>query len=348
LFRQHVTEYGYSLVACHDGRFPHRIFADQAGVGVRKALSIILIAIGVFCLVLAASLRFYAPSRAEKTPLNLNIRLVSTGPSSILNAATGQVEQANLIATRFVRTDSAASNSKVTVVQETLCIVRDVDNPPFCGDDYRDPRIVSVTLDRVAADRRTAESVNDSKYGENVDGDTSVKHVGLSYKWPFHAKKQSYKFFDPISGQAPDAKYIGTEKLAGLNLYKYQADITNIDLPLPGVNLPGKYSDSRTVWIDPVTGVIVKGTEHQVRTLADGTPAVETTLTFDQNAINYQAKQAKDGRHKITMLTVVAPLLALVVGIVLLVAGGLLWSRDTDRRAEPPAPAASEPPLERV
>jgi Porin PorA len=317
-------------------------------VRVRKALSIILIAVGVFCLLLAVGLRFYAPSRAEKTPLNLNITLVSTGPASILNPTTGQVEQANLIATRFVRTDSAKSNSKVTVVQETLCIIRDVDNPPSCGTDNKDPRTLSITLDRVAADRKTGESVNDPKYGENIDGDVNAKHVGLSYKWPFHAKKQTYKFYDPISRQAPDAKYIGTEKLAGLNLYKYQADITNIDLPLPGLNIPAKYSDSRTVWIDPVTGVIVKGTEHQVRTMTDGSPALDTTLTFNQAAINYQAKQAKDGRHKITMLTVVAPLVALVLGIALLIAGGFVWRRTPDRRAEPPAAAASEPPLERV
>ena len=176
-------------------------------------------------------------------------------------------------------------------------------------------RLVSFTTDRVAADRKSGESVNDAKYGENVNGDTSVKHVGLSYKWPFHAKKQTYKFYDPISGQAPDARFIGTEKLAGLNLYKYQADINNIDLPV-GPGIPGKYSDTRTVWVDPVTGVIVKGSEHQVRTLADGTTALDTTLTFNQDAINYQAKQAKDGRSKITMLTVVLPLVGLVLGIV--------------------------------
>lgn len=316
---------------------------------MRKGLSYVLIGLGVFGLVLAAGLRFYAPSRAEKTPLNLDIKLVSTGPATVLNTATGQVEQTNLIATRYVRTDSAASNSDVTVVQESLCIVRDTDNPPSCGTDKTDPRILDISTDRVAADRKSGESVNDPKYGENVNGDTSVKHVGLSYKWPFHAKKQTYKFFDPVSKQAPDARFIGTEKLAGLNLYKYQADINNIDLPLDAEGtIPGKYSDSRTVWIDPVTGVIVKGEEHQVRTLADGTPAVETTLTFNQDAINYQAKQAKDGRHKITLLTVILPLVALVLGIVLLIAGVLVLRGDPARRAEPPAPAAAEPPLERV
>lgn len=315
---------------------------------MRKALSFILIGVGVFLLVLAAGLRFWAPSQAEKTPLNLDIKLVSTGPATILNIATGQPEQTTLNATRRVRTDSAASNSKVTVVQETLCIVKAVDNPPECLD-AQDPqqRLVSFTTDRVAADRKSGESVNDSKYGENVNGDTSVKHVGLSYKWPFHAKKQSYKFYEPTSGQAPDARYVETEKLAGLTVYKYQADINDIDLAVaPGV--PGKYSDSRTVWVDPVTGVIVKGSEHQVRKLADGTTALDTTLTFNQDAINYQAKQAKDGQHKITLLTVVLPLIGLVLGIVFLIAGVLVLRRTSDRPAGPPAAAASEPPLERV
>lgn len=314
---------------------------------MRKVLTAGLVLVGVFCLVLAALLRFYAPSRAEKTPLNLDIKQVATGPATILNAATGQQEQTNLIATRRVRTDSAVSNSDVTVVQETLCIVKDVGNPPECVN-AQDPqqRLVSFTTDRVAADRKSAESVNDPKYGVNIDGDTSAQHVGLTYKWPFNAKKQTYKFFDPISRQAPDAKFIGTEKLVGLNLYKYQAVIDNIDLPV-GPNIPGKYSDTRTVWVEPLTGAIVKGVEHQTRTLADGTPALDTTLTFDNDAINYQAKQAKDGRTKINQLTVLLPLVLLVLGLLAIGAAVLLLRRGDGPPAEP-APVVQDEPLQRV
>lgn len=292
---------------------------------------------------LAGLLRFYAPSRAEKTPLNLDIKQVATGPAKVLNAATGKLEDTNLIATRSVRTDSAASNSKVTVVQETLCIVKDVDNPPECVD-ANDPqkRLVSFTTDRVAADRVSAESVNDPKYGGNVNGDSTVQHTGLTYKWPFHAKKQTYKFYDPASNQAPDANFIGTEKVAGLDCYKYEATIDNIDLDV-SQGLPGKYSDVRTVWIEPLTGVIVKGVEHQTRTLADGTPALDTTLTFDQDAINYQAKQAKDGRSKITLLTVTLPLILLVVGILAIVGAVLLLRRDTAGPANPDTAHSQEP-----
>jgi hypothetical protein len=316
-------------------------------VHVRKGLSFVLVVLGVFCLVLAGLLRFYAPSRAVKTPLNLDIKQVATGPAQILNSATGQLANTNLIATRRVRTDSAASNSKVTVVQETLCIVADVDNPPECVDS-QDPqqRLISFTTDRVAADRVSAESVNDPKYASNIDGNTQVTHVGLTYKWPFNAKKKTYKFFDPISQQAPDANFIGTEKLSGLNLYKYEAVISNFSLPV-GPGIPGTYSDDRTVWVDPVTGVIVKGVEHQVRNLADGSKALDTTLTFNQAAIDYQAKQAKDGRAKITQLTVVLPLILLLIGLLALV-GAYFLLRGSGRPAAGESTAHSDAPLERV
>lgn len=294
---------------------------------MRKTLIAVLVGLGVFGLLAAGLFRFYAPSRAEKTPLDLDVIQVATGPAKLLNGSTGQLEDTAFRATRRVRTDSAASDSKVTVVQETLCIVKDVDNPPECVD-AADPqhRLVSFTTDRVAADRRTAQSVNDPKYNTNIDGDTSGTHTGLTYKWPFHAKKTSYKFFDPISRQAPDARFLGTDKLKGMTMYKYEAVIDKVELPV-GPGIPGTYSDTRTVWVEPLTGAIVKGIEHQQRWLEDGTQALDTTLTFNQDAIDYQAKQASDGRAQIKQLTVVLPLILLVIGLAALVGAFLLYRR---------------------
>jgi hypothetical protein len=310
---------------------------------VRKILVAVLVGLGVFGLVAAGLFRFYAPSRAEKTPLDLDVVQVATGPAKLFDASTGKVEELTLNATRRVRTDSAASDSKVTVVQETLCIVKNIDNPPECVDAH-DPqhRLVSFTTDRVAADRKTAESNNDAKYATNIDGDTKAQHTGLTYKWPFHAKKTSYKFFDPISRQAPDARFIGTDKLKGMTMYKYQAVIDNMDLPV-GPGIPGTYSDTRTVWVEPVTGAIVKGIEQQKRNLADGSLALDTTLTFNQAAIDAQAKQASEGRAGLKMLTVVLPLVCLLIGLAALIGAFLLLRRPPARGAHEATSATPEP-----
>jgi hypothetical protein len=314
----------------------------QRGVLVRKILSSMLVLIGVFGLVLAGLLRFYAPGKALKTPLDLNIKQVATGPAKLLNAKTGQIEDTSLIATRRVRTDSAASDNKVTVIQETLCIVNNVGNPPECVDaNDSQGRLVSFTTDRVAGDRKSAESVNDPKYKANVNGDTTIKHQGLTYKWPFHAKKKTYSFYDPNSELAPSASYLGTEKLLGLKLYKYEAVITNADVEV-GPGIPGKYSDTRTVWVDPVTGTIVKGIEHQVRTLADGTTALDTTLTFDAASQKFQADFAKDGRRKIAVLTLVVPILAGIVGLLALVGGIALARNDGGSEGGTPASGSND------
>ena len=310
------------------------------GCFVRKVVSPLLVLFGVFCLVLAALLAFYAPSRAVKTPLNLDIKQVATGPAKILNSATGQVVDTSLIATRRVRTDSAASDGKVTVIQETLCIVINVGNPPECVDkDDTQHRLVTFTTDRVAADRKNAEAVNDPKYQENINGATA-KHVGLTYKFPFNAKKQSYAFFDPNSMQSPQANFIGTEKLLGINLYKYEATITGASVDV-GPGIPGKYDDTRTVWVDPKTGTIVKGIEHQTRTLETGAVALDTTLTFDVASQKYQADFAKNGAQKITLLTVVLPIIALLLGLVALFFG-LMLARGGRAAAEPVGPPRAE------
>jgi hypothetical protein len=164
----------------------------------------------------------------------------------------------------------------------------------------------------------------------------------LTYKWPFDAKKQTYLFFDPISQQAPPAHFVGTEKLFGLNLYKYEAVISDVNLDV-GPGIPGTYDDTRTVWVEPRTGTIVKGVEHQTRKLATGQTALDTTLTFDQPSQKSQADYAKNGIRKIDALTIWFPIIALIVGIAALVGGLALARRNPGGSVGPGSHAAPEP-----
>jgi hypothetical protein len=87
------------------------------------------------------------------------------------------------------------------------------------------------------------------------------------------------------------------------------------------------------VWVDPKTGTIIKGVEHQVRTLADGTKALETTLTFDQASQKYQANFAKDAHKKINLLTIILPVVLGLLGFISLAFGVLLARRETPETA---------------
>ncbi len=303
---------------------------------MRRVFGVLLIGIGVFGLVFAGAVRFWAYPNGEKTPLDLDITTIATGPAQVFNASTSQLEAKTLRADRTVKVDSQASDSTNVVVQERLCIVIQVNNPPPCVSGA-DPRLLTFTTDRVAANRKTGESVNNPKYGGNVNGDTSIKHTGLTYKWPFHVKKKTYQLFNPDVGDAFPATYEGTQKLKGMTLYKFVCVTprTNEDV-FKGV--PGYYDDTITVFVDPVTGTIVKGIEHQVRAFRggalDGKTAVDLNVTFDAATINDQAKQAKDGRKKIALASFWAPLAGLVIGVVALAGGIFLLSR---RDRQPPA-----------
>jgi hypothetical protein len=315
---------------------------------VRKILVPVLVALGIFSLVLAGLLRFYAPSRVEKAPLDLLVpQQAATGPAKVYNVQAGKLEDVQLKATRQVVTDSAASDSKVAVLQVTLCIVKVIDDPPFCGDGPKDPRIVRVIVDRAPADRKTGLAVNGSKYGENIDG-APIKHVGLTYKFPFHSKKTTYKFFDVNSKLAADARFIGTDKVKGLNTYKYEAVIDKVPLEVAG-GVPGVYSDTRTVWVEPRTGAIVKGTQHQVRTTTAGTLVFEADLAFTDATIDHQSKLAKDGLSKLRLLTVFGPLTLLLVALLAFAGAFLLYRRRTGgdghrARAGEPSFSATAPP----
>lgn len=298
---------------------------------MRRILGVVLIGLGAFLLALTVLLPTVAVSRSKKTPLNLDINQVSSGPATLFDSATGKTQKVKLRATRQVRTDSHASDSDNTTVVESLCIMIDDGSLPKSGCVHaNDPRLLSISTDRVTADRKSAEAVHVDKYRENINGDTAARHTGLAYKWPIDAQKKTYQFFQPDVGKAFPATYEGTSSIRGLTVYKYICKTGNQSYKIRGT-FPGTYNDTREVWVEPKTGAIINGTEHQVQTLANGTVALDTTLSFEKSAIDYQSNFAKDKIDKLRQAQVWGPLICGVLGIAALV-GGVLLLRRGDRR----------------
>jgi hypothetical protein len=313
---------------------------------MRRFLGPVLLGLGVFLLVLAGMLRFYVADRLIITPIDQYAQTVAPGPGTYLDPATQQERAGDLVATRTLRADVAASSKDVAAWDVSVVL------------STGDRTFVRATLDRVATDRRTAEAVNCC--GEAVDG-TPTRHTGVSYKFPFNTQKKDYAFWDPNSKQAPPAKFVSEEKVQGLTTYKFLQVIEPVQIQTqevpgalvgetaPSVQAPVFYSDTRTVWVEPKTGVIVKGSEQNKTTLRDSagqdkTTVIQYDLTFDNDTQQAQAKLAKDNITKINAVTLWLPLLGLVLGIILILAGLILMraadrSAGTERRDEETVPS---------
>jgi hypothetical protein len=280
------------------------------------------------------------------TPIDQYAQTTSPGPGSFLDPATLQVRSSDLVAVRTLRGDVAASNRDTAVWDVSVVL------------STGDQQLVQASIDRVATDRRSAEAVNCC--GEAVNS-VPTRHSGLSYKFPFDTQKQTYQFWDANVKKAVPARYVSEETVQGLTTYKFvsQTDATQIqtqEVPgslvgesAPSVQAPVYYTDTRTVWVEPKTGVIVKGSEQNRTTLRDSagqdkTVVLQFDLTFNDDSQRSQAQLARDNIGKIDLLTTWLPLIGLLVGIVLIIAGVIIMfsaHRGTGRHAEQPEPAGT-------
>lgn len=295
---------------------------------MRRALAALLVLVGFFGVVMAILLPTVVVHASKKTPLNLDITQISSGPAKLYDAVTGKTNDVNLRATRIVRTDSTASDSKNTTVNETLCIVVVQGTTPNCVS-AKDPRLLSFTTDRVTSDRRSADSVHVAGWGENVNGDTSARHKGVTYKWPIDTEKKDYLYYENDLKIAVTAKYEGTSKRKGLEVYKFVASTGDKPYLVQGI-AKGTYNDVTTAYVEPITGAVLDGSDHQVQKLDNGTVALDTTLSFDQSAIDYQANYSKDAIDKLRLAEIWGPIIAGVVGVAALVGAYFLLRRRGD------------------
>jgi hypothetical protein len=313
---------------------------------MRRFVGPVLLGVGVFLVVLAGLLKFFVADRVIVTPIDQYAQTTSPGPGSYLDPVALQVRTADLVAVRTLKGDVAASD-KDTAVWDVSVVLSTGDG-----------QLVQATIDRVATDRRTAEAVNCC--GEAVNS-VPARHSGLSYKFPFDTQKQDYQFWDANAKRAVPARYVSEETVQGLTTYKFvsQVPATQIqtqEVPgslvgqsAPSVQAPVYYDDTRTVWVEPKTGVIVKGSEQNLTTLRDNagqdkTVVLKFDLTFNEDTQRSQAQLARDNIGKIDLVTTWLPLIGLLVGIVLIIAGLIIMvsaDRAAARRTEQPEPAGT-------
>jgi hypothetical protein len=320
---------------------------------MRRAVGAVVLALGSFLVVAAILLPTYVAGNLVKTPLDqYTVSVATSANATVFDVATLTVQQnVPVEATRTVRADPEKSTDDVVVFDEFLVV-----------QDARDEKQITFTSDRVGLDRRTAEAQNG--FDAAVD-DEPTDHRGLIYKWPFGAEKKTYQYFDTTTRKAYPAKYVSSEDINGLEAYKYEMDIpaTKIgDLEVPGelvgstepaVTADRYYSNTRTVWVEPKTGIILKGQENQSQTLRDASGADKVTLfaatlTFDDQTVNEAVSLAKDSISQINLVSRIAPLVLGVLGVILIVVGLFLALRrggNTESSFRPTKPSDTRTPV---
>jgi hypothetical protein len=282
-------------------------------------------------------------------PLDQDTTSVSTGDGGTVFKIGGSREvTADLVSTRNVVGDVEVSEEvsdeegRDLAVWETFVFTGE-EGQEFSEDDPP----LSATHDRVVFDRHTGEAVDccgyftssaiDAETGEEIrDEETPIE--GQYFKLPFGAEKKTYQFWDSSLRAATDLEYQATETIDGLTVYRYQQRIepTDVgDLPegagsLFGVEDPTAvidrvYSNTRTLWVEPETGVIIRGQEAQFVTAEyDGEQVAtltDVTIGYSEDTIADNVDTYSSLSTSLKIVRVWAPLACLVLGLGLLGAG---------------------------
>ena len=294
-------------------------------------------------------MRYYAYPRLAVAPLDQTQTIVSNGPgANVFDTKTLTNIKTDLTATRHVQGDVAAGRKQGDNTDVWVVTVSTLDG---------DGNVRSRTIQRAAFNNNTSAAVNCcGEYISTTKGvNQPVKHEGLVFKFPFDTQKKTYPFFDLTLRKALPMVYQGTESLDGVTVYKFVQTIKPTpsakpqQLPASLLDLPGTdeveaqayYSNVRTVWVEPETGVILKGQEQQYNTIrAEGRDRLITTkvtIGYSPESVAMLAKTYGDKGSQLHLVRTVLPLIALGAG------RGAAWSRPRSRpraRAGRRCPAA--------
>jgi hypothetical protein len=299
-----------------------------------RRVGFVLVFVGLFLLFFGLVERVYAYPRLKKAPLDQYSQPVATGTGTYFNRSPDKLKEitgAQLKNVRTVRGDVKAGTDEVAVWDSFNSTV-----------DTADQGVITATQERIALDRVTAQSVQCC--GENP------RHQGLTLKFPFGTEKTTYQFWDGPAQRALPAAFTREEKLEGVTVYRFEQRIDRLDVgdqeipgtlagdpDTPSVQTNIIYSNTKTLWVEPATGIIVKAQQDATQVLeAQGGEQVLTlidaVLTYDEATVSKNADDASSGANSLRLFGTVLPLVALFLGLIAIGAGLVLLRSPEGRR----------------
>jgi hypothetical protein len=188
-------------------------------------------------------------------------------------------------------------------------------------------------------------------------------HNGLVLKFPAGTEKKDYEFWEANTRQAWPIKFESEEKVLGLDTYKFVQEVPTTKIaeiagvPRSALKLPGEgsvtvdrdYASTRTIWVEPLTGAIINASDKQYSTLKyEGETrliATDATFTYNDETVKKNVEGVEradtgeiDGGYQdkaaqLNLIKNVIPLIALILGVLLIALAGFLQARPTAARA---------------
>ncbi|WP_432901380.1 DUF3068 domain-containing protein [Micromonospora matsumotoense] len=332
---------------------------------MKARLGAALFGIGVLSLAVAAGTAYYVAPSVTKLPYDLTFCNADGKPDGCLRASVAVAENATymqvlngkptiqtgqLKATTEVVPQASTTEKEMTGDLKGEAVVWDVYGTVVRTDNGSD---VSKYAAEFALDRVSAAARDWDKQYLDTDGpggtDDSVTFAGQTYKFPFRAERRDHTFFDRDLRKGLPIAFDGTEQINGTEAYRYVQQIPETDLVTPAGSLtalagalaPGAttgkvtYSNTRTIWIEPVSGNFVKVREQQRKTFVPNQGAtvalLDADFVYDEATIANSVKSAGVTRDKLQLIGRTLPIGLAVLGAVLLLLG--IWLIASGRRA---------------
>ena len=282
---------------------------------------------------------------SDHVVVNQNVPLVSQQQISVESPANADVVTLQ-VGTSVRRTDKQKDTGLLLAIVDTVTLNR-------------------KTAMAVSDDTHTGGAVQKPRTFNDENPPTSmpVRHDGLSYRFPFHTEKKTYPYFDPVAQKTYDVNYDTQEDVNGLSAYRFTQNIgysadgklvapvkypslyagdedgkvtTSAAMwglqggdPAEQITMTRYYAAQRTFWVDPVSGTIIKQTEHANHFFARDPLKPEVTLadyklTSNEDTVESQVNAARDERDRLALWSRVLPITFTAVGLIALIGGGVL------------------------
>ncbi|WP_068398088.1 DUF3068 domain-containing protein [Kribbia dieselivorans] len=321
-----------------------------------RVIGVICVALGALLIVFGLLARPYVYTNLAVLSLDQEAKTVSRGegvdavyphrigPTARLDKLTG----VTVVSTRTVqgipgKVEAAGKDKDNAFWQTTVRSQAEV------GGQLQD---LSYSDEGVSLDRRSGEATNccgdyrSTGDLEDPDKTEPVTHEGYFFKLPFNAQKQDYPWWDGDLQASAPAKFDREETLNGLPTYVYVQTIPEQTVGAPrqvprslfGDSKPGNfaadvhYTNTRTLWVEPETGSVVKGQEEIARSLVvdgqDPVYLVKGTLAYTDETVKENVDKYASSAKVLSFIR--GPLLpvGLIGGILLLLLGVFLFIRD--------------------